>query len=389
MSEHIIDADVAIIGGGITGLWAYNILMTAGFKTVLIEKNSLGSGQTIASQGIIHSGIKYNLTGKQTGASNNIKEMPSIWKKCIEGNGVIDLKGTIINSNTHWLWPFKSISSKLTSFFASQAMQSRVDLIDAPRWFSDLTNVNSVYALDELVLNVPSLLKSLQDKYPDNIIKCSEINVVNNDDSNIKHLNVKLKEENININAKHFIFASGTNNSSLTGDKCKSQSRPLHMLWVKDENLPNLFGHVVEGLSSKPMLTITSHVCGQDNKKVWYIGGNIAEDGVSQNDSSLILQLQQKLSSIFPKLQLQNPEFGCYRVNRIEGVQDNGQRPDSYTINTKNNFSAIWPTKLALAPLCALEIKTILENKISRSDIITLDKRYPQPQIAKPIWEAN
>ena len=55
MAEY--KTNVAIVGGGIAGIWLYNILRQEGINACLIEKDSLGSGQTILSQGIIHGGM--------------------------------------------------------------------------------------------------------------------------------------------------------------------------------------------------------------------------------------------------------------------------------------------------------------------------------------------
>jgi hypothetical protein len=47
-----------------------------GFSTVLVESASLGGGQSMKSQGIIHGGTKYALHGALTGASEAIADMP-------------------------------------------------------------------------------------------------------------------------------------------------------------------------------------------------------------------------------------------------------------------------------------------------------------------------
>ena len=61
--------DILIFGGGIAGLWTLARLRKEGYSCLLLESNSLGAGQTIASQGIIHGGIKYALTGQASAAS--------------------------------------------------------------------------------------------------------------------------------------------------------------------------------------------------------------------------------------------------------------------------------------------------------------------------------
>ena len=61
-----VDRDIVILGGGIAGLWLLNRLRTAGYSTVLFERGALGQGQSIASQGMIHGGMKYALGGALT-----------------------------------------------------------------------------------------------------------------------------------------------------------------------------------------------------------------------------------------------------------------------------------------------------------------------------------
>ena len=69
--------DIVIFGGGIAGLWMLNCLRNQGYQAILLETDKLGSGQTLASQGIIHGGLKYALNGALGGAANIISDMPA------------------------------------------------------------------------------------------------------------------------------------------------------------------------------------------------------------------------------------------------------------------------------------------------------------------------
>ena len=60
-SDLSCSCDIVICGGGGSGLWLLNILKKAGFSVLLVEKNSIGGTQTIASQGMIHGGQRYML----------------------------------------------------------------------------------------------------------------------------------------------------------------------------------------------------------------------------------------------------------------------------------------------------------------------------------------
>jgi len=84
--------DIAIVGGGIAGLWTLARLIKSGYQAILLEADSLGSIQTGASQGIIHGGTKYALTGKLTHSSQSIQQMPQRWKYCLDGCGEVDLR---------------------------------------------------------------------------------------------------------------------------------------------------------------------------------------------------------------------------------------------------------------------------------------------------------
>ena len=85
--------DIVIFGGGIAGLWMLKRLHLAGYQAILLEKDQLGAGQTLASQGIVHGGLKYALSGNLGKAANTISDMPSRWRNCLAGNDVLDLSG--------------------------------------------------------------------------------------------------------------------------------------------------------------------------------------------------------------------------------------------------------------------------------------------------------
>ena len=85
MSESL-STDVLIVGGGVAGLWLNARLRRLGYSTLLVDKGVLGGGQSVKSQGIIHGGTKYALSGALTGASEAIADMPEHWKACLAVN---------------------------------------------------------------------------------------------------------------------------------------------------------------------------------------------------------------------------------------------------------------------------------------------------------------
>src|SRR5690606_14074820 len=99
-----VQVDVAILGGGVVGLWTLARLRSLGYSCVVLEAHALGAAQSLASQGIIHGGVKYALTGAASKASRAIAEMPAIWNACLRGEGVIDLSAATTLAEHQHLW---------------------------------------------------------------------------------------------------------------------------------------------------------------------------------------------------------------------------------------------------------------------------------------------
>ena len=72
--------DLAVIGGGIAGLWILDAAVRAGRNAILIEAFELGRGQSVAAQGIIHGGLKYTLRERDLDAAGAIADMPGFWR---------------------------------------------------------------------------------------------------------------------------------------------------------------------------------------------------------------------------------------------------------------------------------------------------------------------
>lgn len=210
----IIEKDALIIGGGIAGLWMLNRLRAEGFDAMLLEKNKLGAGQTIASQGMIHGGIKYALNGNLNSASEAIADMPDHWKSCLAGSGDVDLTGTNILSEHYYMWPRNSLRSRFNAFLGSKALRGKVRNVetkDYPAFFQ--THIKGpLYELKDIVLDVPSLLSCLSKNYQSHIKLFSHDSwwsIEKNSAGEFKSLAMQQGNEVFNINAKQLIISSG------------------------------------------------------------------------------------------------------------------------------------------------------------------------------------
>ena len=156
------EIDVAVFGGGIAGLWLLNRLRAIGFDALLFEKTALGTGQTIASQGIIHSGVKYTFDGVMRPQTEALSSMPKIWMDCIAGRGEVDLRGTEILAEHQTMFTAGGLLSRLAGAFATKALRSDVALLERsefPEIFGTSRFDGKVYRLNEPVLAPRSVVR--------------------------------------------------------------------------------------------------------------------------------------------------------------------------------------------------------------------------------------
>ena len=393
-----VETDIVIIGGGVAGLWLLNRLRKSGYCAILLESNTLGGGQTNKAQGIIHGGMKFALQGAMTPAAQAIANMPQTWLDCLEGRGDIDLTHVPILSKNQCLWSTGSLTSKISGFFAGLALKSQVQELKKeqfPEVFQHPQFKGQVYSLDEMVIDANALVRELVKPNQDVIFK---VNAMEDDHLNfdeqgrLDSITIQVSPlPALTVRAQKYIFTAGAGNESLLDPLRKKgiamQRRPLHMVVVKTDFSYPLFAHCL-GLSSVPRITVTTHKA-HDGKTIWYLGGQIAEEGVKRNQAEQIQATRKELASLMPWLDFSKAEFASFMIDRAEALQSDGKRPDSFYFKEIANVIAAWPTKLAFAPELANSIiKHFKKSAVQpASSDLRLLRAWPIPAFAKPIWD--
>lgn len=394
MIQSLIKTDILIVGAGIAGLWLLNRLQQAGYSALLLENHTIGGGQTIASQGIIHGGTKYALTGALTQTGEAVADMPKRWLDCIQGHGEIDLTGVQLLSEHQYLWSAETVASRLAAFFASKTLRGRITALKKahfPAPFNHPQFKGQVYELQEIVVDVPSLLQKLAGNVRPAILHTQQTALNFDADGNITCCEVTLADkQHLSIQAQRYILTAGAGNETLLkqhANLAPMQRRPLQMAVVKHHYPIPLYAHCMTA-NPKPRLTITTHTTA-DHKTVWYIGGLLAENGVQQTEAELIASTRHELADLFPWLDFTSAEICGYRVDRAEPAQTEGHLPGNTYLQQTNNLIIAWPTKLAMAPKLASDILLQLETLKPLYPLTpeTL-ANYPHPAIAKPVWES-
>lgn len=389
-----ITKDIVIFGGGIAGLWLLNRLRNEGFDAVLLERQALGAGQSVASQGMIHGGMKYALGGKLTGASEAISDMPRLWRDCISGTGEVNLRGTPLLSDTYYMWPRESLRSRFNAFLGSKAVRGKVDSVpeaELPAFFKGRIK-GPLYRLQDIVLNVPALLQKLADNMQGHVhhVDWSATRIEPAAGGGIAALHLSTGQI---LEAGLFVSTSGEGSEfflqQLQPQGVAMQRRPLQMVVVKHQQREPVYVHCVsDQLTATPELTITTHPCC-DGSTAWYLGGELAETGARMNSEDLLAQTRRKLAGLFPWCDFSAARFHAFHINRAEAQQPDGKRPDTPSVLGANNLLYCWPTKLTLAPALAQRVlQAIRERGMQpRTTPHELLQGLSTPDVATAPWD--
>ncbi len=396
LSPGSTDLDVVIFGGGAAGLWTLDVLLREGYRVLLLEAHHLGSGQTAASQGIIHGGLKYTLSGLLTSSAKMVREMPMIWRRCLAGEQDPVLSGTRMRAEFCYLWRTQSLKSQFAMIGA------RAGLVVAPVKLGPEARPEAlrgcpgvVARLDEQVIEPDSLVADLADQHRDHILKIDLENGIEFDIAGageVKQLRLINPEtgDGLDLRPEMVVFTAGAGNAELRRrvglETGAMQRRPLHMVVARGD-LPALNGHCVDGMHTRATITTTRDIA---DRTVWQIGGQIAEAGVEMEPEALIEHALAELRAVMPEIDLSCAEWSTYRVDRAEGITKGGMRPNDVCIVKEGNTVAAWPTKMVLVPSLADRIRRLLPKPTApaaKSD--GMIHSWPRPQVADPPWEEN
>ncbi|MCB1803002.1 MAG: FAD-dependent oxidoreductase [Gammaproteobacteria bacterium] len=382
--------DIAIFGAGIAGLWTLARLRKAGYRVALFERAALGGVQSIASQGIIHGGTKYALTGKLTGSAMAIGEMPGIWRDALSGNGEVDLREVHVLARHQLLWTTGSLASGMAGFFAGKVMQSRMQALPRSEYVAPFDRDGfrgSLYRLEEPVLDTLSLIQVLHGQLGDACVLQHGMPAFERADDGWCWLN----DDSDRVCARRLVLCAGQGNAALLAALGRSgprmQTRPLHMLMLRGD-LPLVQAHCL-GPSANPRLTVTSYAQA-DGRVVWYLGGQVAEEGVKRDRDAQIAAGRAELDALLPWIHFDDVEWATLPIERAEIATEGGRRPDDAYVGVDDRVLTCWPTKLAFAPRVARLVEQGLEGiQPSAAANAGLPSHWPRPPLARLPWDAE
>ncbi len=358
---------------------------------MVLEAKALGGGQTLASQGILHGGVKYGIDGAKREIAHQLRDLPPRWLACLGGQGELDLKSVRVLAREQLLWSRDRILGGFASAMARKAMQGVVEEVPKNHWPEVIRSsppTGSLYAVQEVVLDILSVVTALSKPLHGKLI-AGDIHQFIPRESGLAALEVALANgAQIRLEAEAFVFTAGTGNEraaeALGFGSTATQRRPLRMVMARGMNFP-FYGHCVTA-SPKPRATITSHP--SDDSWVWYLGGEIAEKGAALNPSETIERTAKEMRAIFPSVGWHTVEWACHAVDRAEPRDSDGRLPPEPYVMARGNTLVAWPAKLVYAPLLATRIlaSPSLMNISSKTLPPSDFSKLPQASPGCPPW---
>lgn len=393
MEAH--EVDVVVVGGGIAALWLVDALDERGFATVLLEPGALGEGQTLSSQGIIHGGLKYTLRGLLNPSAEAVSQMPERWRRSLAGELRPDLRSVPIRSPSTWLWRSESLRSKLGMLGARAGLRAtpiEVALSERPAILR--TAPGTVYRVDEPVLDTIALVQAFAERHRERMRAIDGVGSLEVERrAGDRPWRLRTGGAGPSLAARAVVLAAGGWNEALRArfalPSGAMQRRPLHMVMVRAGrgDLPELHGHCVDGAATRVTITSSTDRAG---RRIWQLGGQLAEQGVALDPTTLLATARRELAAVLPDL---DPaalacEWASYRIDRAERANASATRPDDAQCLADElpGLMTLWPTKLALAPRgAALVLDELARRGVSPSGACTVPG--PRPTLGTPPWE--
>lgn len=366
-----LDADIVLFGGGVAGLWALDSLTHAGYSTLLLEKQRLGQGQTICAQGIVHGGFKYVVPGKyRAGPASEVKHMPQRWRDHLTGKRKYpDLSRVKVSSPScyFWLSSGRGLRGLVEEAFSSVGIgllhSTPVDVTETvPEWFKK--SAAKVYAVPEPIVDTYSLLQELARPHISQIYYFDSAAFTRDEKIRTVVFTEQESGETYMLSAKAFLLTAGIGNQELVDamgyTKNVMQIRPLRQLVVYGGNLPDLWGHCIDG--GKAVASVTTHYDPRTGEKVWSIGGEVAESGNKMDKGNLIKEGKTLVEKLLRGVDFSGTRWGTFDALRAEEPSDN-VLPSGVSIQRYENAYVCFPTKMALAPVLADTLVALLEKE--------------------------
>ena len=372
-----IEVDVAVLGGGVMGLWLADQLRRLEYSVALFETGKLGAGQTGHSHVYIHRGHLYN-------DAKLLSELGGVWRdwehyltETQRGRSVrrFDVEGRFVffEANT------AQDKENLWSGFDLEYEDERV-----PAWAS---GAKKCFLTKEACLDATSLTGALMGD-GEHTRKIGHLVDITIQSDRVTSVTVEADDgRQLHVKPGFLAVCSGQGNqqvidrlredSAVDVDKAFKQGvRYSYMLTVERDTLPWFAGVCPD----RGGLFIVSR--GSQDGVVWLVSDSKSYPGPN-NESDWLGQVLPKLSSANAGLEAEKERirWGIYEGPKAEATTAGVNQGFGVESFGTTNLAFVWPSKLTLAPKVS---DYLISDRIA--PVMSSNTRRRPPCSAQPAW---
>jgi hypothetical protein len=275
--------------------------------------------------------------------------MPERWQAAFEGRGELDLTVARPLSDSQVMWSAARGIESAAVFAASKAVNTATEKLKPENYPGILRDMHgqgefsgAVYHLPELVLDTKTLVAALAAPLQGRLFRGEATHVTEDGE---------LTVSGQKLSARSVFFTAGRGNEGAFGmlgvAQRHAQRRPLRMLMVKTLDTA-LHGHGIIA-HYRPRVTVTSHPL-PGGGYAWYLGANVAEQGVDVSEDAAIRFAVSEMNDMFPTIDWANKDWASVMVDRAEPYDETGRLPPGPHVHVQGRVLIAWPTKMTFAP---------------------------------------
>lgn len=387
-----VNVDVLIIGGGSQGLWLLNDLNDAGYRTILLEREELGSGQTCHSHALIHRGHYYD----------NVQMMillnaaAQFWRGFINRVGLEPLNqspalvglGFGVEQRYTYMWDCAGLTYQKLDVPPPVLLGSRVPHLFRTEEFS----LDSSVVMSRLAENVDYCLYKLDGG---DTLKFSIT------DKRVDAVGATIDGRSVMVHPKMVVLCAGGQNVELLerlggayeDDRLVQARRQSTMLCLQSPDLPPLTAVFPVKSSGGKGLFICSRKCPETSETVWLVSDHNStpfNPGVGEAGNKdprpigmVVTRIIESLKACIPNSEqlLKNKSLKACVYTGLTSERDLGEgihMPDCYIEPFSfENVLTVWPTKLTLTPMASNIAMRFIRTKLP----IPLSQRNRWPEV--------
>lgn len=360
--------DVVIVGGGVTGLWLLKELRECGWSAIVVTQGDLGGRQTGHSHVYIHRGHLYRRATTGADADRSLEDLmfaSQLWDEWLADNEPVYDDTPVPYEQGLFGFRNSERANECAALWSSHHLLSVP--ADAPPIFEG-SAMRSFRSAPARCLTSSWMTRTLVGNHQASIVEVDRDPVFQTVDETVTSVNLRVDDTDVTLECSAVVLTAGSGNQALVGTLPRRREtiatdRSAHMLIVQGpvgvlEPVSGIFE-----LNSEDAVFVVSRIDRERDSVVWLVSDSCRQT----NSGDWLEYIDAELGEIFPRIpQIRSKLlWGLYYAPKAELVDADLSSGRSPTLSVKRvlqNVWCVWPIKLTLAPLAALEVEERLRS---------------------------